>query len=196
MATKGRYIYYHCLFPAVLFVCLSFQILKHRKIWQLYHMLCLTGITFRFSLWEVGGRPWDGEKDKFDEEVQNPAGEIELYWLHNSRIPFPLADYVSFFSTEDFFIFSISDWKYYGGEWYILFSIPNPQLLLFLFYLNGEPKGLSIGGLLVITKSLSLRYAKNWMIPHLLLLMLRNPETFNNYFISLSALLTRNFGLS
>lgn len=109
MATKGRYIYYHCLFPAVLFVCLSFQILKHRKIWHLYHMLCLTGITFRFSLWQVGGRPWDGEKDKFDEEVQNPAGEIELYWLHTSRIPFPLADYVSFFSTENFFIFWISD---------------------------------------------------------------------------------------
>ncbi|KAL9970407.1 hypothetical protein ACROYT_G022778 [Oculina patagonica] len=30
------------------------------------------------------------------------------------------------------------------------------KLLLFLFYLNGEQKGLSIGGLVVITKSLSL----------------------------------------
>ncbi|XP_074627101.1 uncharacterized protein LOC141885132 [Acropora palmata] len=30
------------------------------------------------------------------------------------------------------------------------------QLLAFMFYLNGEPKGLSIGGLVVITKSLCL----------------------------------------
>ena len=38
----------------------------------------------------------------------------------------------------------------------VLFCIFIPQLLLFLFYLNGEPKGLSIGGLVVITKSSSL----------------------------------------
>ena len=71
-----------------------------------------------------------------------------------------------------------------------------PQLLLFLFYLNGEPKGVSIGGLVVITKSSSLTVKiARYYICHCWCLAMISIIQKVFYFL-FYIIITQNFGLS